>query len=169
LSREEHADALSIGRLERNPAFEHKEAWQMTENPLVGAWRLLSCEFRGADGQIRYPFGRDLAGYILYGQDGYMSVAIMGGDRPTFAAGDIRDGTVEEKVAASDTYISYCGRYDIQGDRVIHHIEVSFFPNWVGADQERFFELDGDQLSLRTPLLLVNGVQQAGYLVWKRV
>ena len=140
----------------------------MTENPLVGAWRLVSCDFRSADGQIRYPFGRDLAGYILYGQDGYMSAAIMGGHRPRFAADDIRGGTTEEKVAASDGYISYAGRYEIQSDRVIHHIEVSFFPNWIGVDQERFFELDGDDLTLRTPFLPIDGIEQAAYLVWKR-
>ena len=141
----------------------------MTLNPLVGSWRLVSCEFRGADGHIRYPYGRDLAGYILYGEDGYMSVSIMGADRPRFAADDLRGGTTEEKVAAADSYVSYSGTYEIRGDRVIHHIEVSFFPNWVGGDQERIFELDGDDLSLSTPPLLVNGVQQAAYLLWKRV
>jgi hypothetical protein len=140
----------------------------MAENPFVGAWRLVSCEFRGTDGQIRYPYGRDLAGYILYGQDGYMSVAIMGTERPRFAADDIRGGTTEEKVAAADTYISYCGRYEVRGDRVIHHIEVSFFPNWAGVDQERLFAFEDDELSLSTPPLLVNGVQQAAYLIWRR-
>lgn len=141
----------------------------MAQNPFVGTWRLLSCEIRRADGQVSYPFGQDLGGYILYSQDGYMSVALMSANRPQFAAGDIRGGTTEEKVAAADTYVSYCGRYEIQGDRVIHHIEVSFFPNWVGADQERFFNLDGDTLSLSTPPTLIGGIQQTAYLVWKRV
>jgi hypothetical protein len=141
----------------------------MATNPFVGTWRLVSCEQRTKDGQISYPFGQDPVGYIIYSHDGYMAVAFMSPNRGRFADGDIAGGTTEEKVAAVETYISYCGRYEVQGDRVIHHIEVSLFPNWIGVDQERFFELDGDELSLSTPPLLVNGVQQAAYLVWKRV
>ena len=60
-----------------------------------------------------------------------MSVAMMAANRLKFGAGDIAiaGGTDEEKVAAADTYLSYCGRYEIQGEKVVHHIEVSFFPN----------------------------------------
>ena len=41
-------------------------------------------------------------------------------------------GTDEEKLAAASTFVAYCGRYDYQGDRVIHEIEVAFYPNRVG-------------------------------------
>ena len=141
----------------------------MAQNPFVGTWRLLSLEVRRADGQVSYPWGQDAVGYIMYSQDGYMSVAFMCANRRRFAAGDILGGTTEEKVAAAVTFVAYCGRYEILGDRVIHHIEVSFFPNWTGADQERFYSLDGDKLSLYTPPLLVGGTQGTGYLVWQRV
>ena len=30
------------------------------------------------DGQVSYPLGKDAAGYIMYNEDGYMFVAIMG-------------------------------------------------------------------------------------------
>jgi hypothetical protein len=105
----------------------------------------------------------------MYSHDGYMSVAFMSANRRQFAAGDLMGGTSEEKVAAADSYVSYCGRYELQGDRVIHRIEVSFFPNWTGVDQERFWSLEGDRLSLSTPPLPLGGMQQAGYLVWERV
>jgi hypothetical protein len=78
-------------------------------------------------------------------------------------------GSTEEKVAAADTYISYCGRYEIQGDKVIHSIEVSFFPNWIGVKQERIFEFDGDRLSLSTLPALLDGKQQTAHMIWKRV
>jgi len=135
---------------------------------LVGTWRLLSCELRTADGRVSYPFGRDPVGYIMYSEDGYMSVAFMSANRPRFAVGDILGGTTEEKVTAAETYISYCGKYEIQGNKVIHHIEVSLFPNWIGVDQERIFEFEGDRLSLSTPPLLVGGMEQSAYLIWER-
>jgi hypothetical protein len=141
----------------------------MAQNPFIGTWRLVSCELRSADGQISYPFGQDAVGYIMYNEDGYMSVAIMGTNRPTFASGDIRGGSTEEKVAAADTYLSYCGRYELQRDKVIHHIEVSFFPNWFGVDQERIYEFDRDRLSLSTPPFLVSDMQQTAHLIWERV
>jgi hypothetical protein len=105
----------------------------------------------------------------MYSEDGYMSVAIMSTNRPKFASGDLWGGTTEEKVAAADTYVSYCGKYEVQADKVIHHIDVSFFPNWSGDDQTRFFKFEGDRLSLSTPPFLVAGIQQTAHLIWERV
>lgn len=104
----------------------------------------------------------------MYSGDGYMSVAFMREGRPRFTSGDIRGGTVEEKVAAVDGYTSYCGRYEVEGGRVAHHIEVSLFPNWVGESQERAYELRGDRLTLSTPLMLVGGIQLSTHLIWER-
>jgi len=105
----------------------------------------------------------------MYNADGYMSVTIMSSKRPKFSSGDIKGGTTEEKVAAADTYISYCGTYEIQQDTVIHHIELSFFPNWIGVDQKRMLSIEGDRLSLSTPPISVAGVEQTHHLIWERV
>ena len=106
-------------------------------NPLVGTWRLASFELSSADGKVHHPFGEDVAGHIIYGEDGYMSVTMSAASRPRCAAKDLRLASMEEKAAATDTYVSYSGRYEIQGDRVLHHVEVSLFPNWVGITHER--------------------------------
>ena len=71
-------------------------------------------------------------------------------------------------MAAVEGYVSYCGRYEVNGDKVIHHIEVSLFPNWVGVRQERMYELDGDRLTLSTPLMLVGGRRLSTHLIWER-
>jgi hypothetical protein len=132
-----------------------------------GAWRLVSIETRQEDGEL---FRRgERTGYLLYTDDGYVSVAFMKEGRPKFASGDIRGGTVEEKVAAVEGYVSYCGRYEVGEDTVIHHIEVSLFPNWVGVRQERAYEFDGDRLTLSTPLMLVGGRQLSTHVIWERV
>ena len=58
----------------------------MASNPLIGTWRLISWQNRSLlDGEVSYPLGKDAVGYIMYGQDRYMSVAIMRPDRPKFA------------------------------------------------------------------------------------
>ena len=141
----------------------------MSSNPLVGTWRLLSWETRSADGEISYPLGRDAVGIIVYTDDGYMFVAIMRPDREPFAAGDLLAGSGEEKARAAESYVSYCGRYEYQSDSVIHHVELSLFPNWSGVDQERLVEVTGNRLTLRTRPLLLEGREQTARLVWERV
>jgi len=141
----------------------------MTPNPLIGSWRLVSWENRSIDGQkISYPLGKDAVGYIMYNQDGYMAVAIMRPNRTKFAAGDLLGGSAAEKAQAAETYVSYCGRYEFRGDTVVHHVELSSFPNWVGVDQERLVELEGNRLTLSTRPILLGGIEQTAHLIWER-
>ena len=141
----------------------------MTSNPLVVTWRLISWENRSVDGQISYPLGEDVVGYIMYGPDGYMFVAIMNPDRPRFAAADLLSGSPEERAQAAGSYVSYCGRYEFRGDTVIHHVELSLFPNWVGVEQERLVEVRGNRLMLSTRPILLGGMQRTAHLIWERV
>jgi hypothetical protein len=60
--------------------------------------------------------------------------------RPGFAANDLFGGTMPERAQG---FVAYAGRYRFDGDRVVHHVELSLFPNWVGSDQERAVELSG--------------------------
>jgi hypothetical protein len=140
----------------------------MNSMALVGTWTLESWEVADADGAADQPFGPHPVGYITYGPDGYMAVSFMPPGRKPFAAADILGGTPAEKCAAIETYISYCGRYEIKGDRVYHHIQASLFPNWSGVTQERIVRLDGDTLRLSTPPLLIKGKLRTAHLVWKR-
>jgi Lipocalin-like domain len=64
--------------------------------------------------------------------------------------------------------VSYSGRYEFRGDSVIHHVELSLFPNWSGVDQERLVEVTGNRLTLRTKPLLLGGIEQSARVVWER-
>jgi hypothetical protein len=121
------------------------------------------------DGRVTYPFGPDAIGYVMFSEDGFMSVSVMSANRPKFSSADIMRGSTEEKVKAAETYIAYCGKYEIQDREVTIHPEVSFFPNWVGVDQIRIWDLVADRLTLTTPPLLVAGEQQTAQIVWNRV
>ena len=142
----------------------------MESNPLIGTWRLVSWENRSVvGGEVSYPLGEDAVGYIMYGQDGYMFVAIMRPDRAKFTAEDLFGGGVEERAQAAATYVSYCGRYEFRGDTVVHRVELSLFPNWIGVEQERLVEVAGDRLILSTRPILLGGVQRIARLIWERV
>ena len=141
----------------------------VTSNPLVGTWRLVSWENRSVDGQISHPLGEDAVGYIMYSPDGYVFVAIMRPDRPAFAVADLLGGSPEERAQAAGSYVSYCGKYEFRGDTVIHQVELSLFPNWVGVEQERLVEVRGDRLILSTRPILFGGMRRTAHLVWERV
>jgi hypothetical protein len=139
------------------------------QRELVGAWRLVSWENRAADGQLNYPMGVDARGYLVYAPDGRFSVTISRADRPRFAGGDLLAGTVSEKARAAEGFVAYSGRYTCRGDHVVHHVELSLFPNWVGSDQQRLADLSEDTLILSARTLLLGGKQQVPRLVWQRV
>jgi len=141
----------------------------MASNPLVGTWKLLSWENRSAEGEISYPFGEDAVGYLTHNPDGYMFVAMMRPERMEFTGGDLLRASAQEKAHAAETYMTYCGRYDFHGDSVVHHVELSLFPNWVGVEQARLVEVTGNRFTLSTRPMLLGGIQQSGHLIWERV
>ena len=133
----------------------------------IGTWKLIFIETMDENGGLFRRGHR--TGYLLYSKEGYMSVAFMKEGRPAFASGDIRGGTVEEKIAAVEGYVSYSGRFEVKGDKVVHKIEVSLFPNWVGVSQERLYEFEGNRLTLSTPLMLIGGRQLSTHVIWERI
>ena len=142
----------------------------MTRNPFAGTWKLVSYEVRRADGKVTYPWGDSPQGRLMYSEDGHVSVAMMGSDRTAFAARELKLGTPQEKVAAADSYISYAGRYEVvDGNRVVHHVEVSLFPNWVGKDQVRSFQFDSNRLMLTTEPDPSDEKRKTGHLIWERI
>jgi hypothetical protein len=129
----------------------------------------VSFETRTATGEVNYPFERDAVGYLSYTQEGYMAVAMMWANRSKFASADLRAASPEERLAAFDTYASYCGRYEVRGTTVVHRIELCLYPNWIGADEERYFEFSGNELILRTAPMMIGGVELTGRVIWQRV
>lgn len=142
----------------------------MAHKELLGTWKLISAEYRRKSGEPIEIYGADPMGQLTYDAHGNMSIQIMRRGRPMFAVADRLGGTPEEKKAALEGYLAYFGTFTINEERqsVTHHIQGSLLPNWVGVDQERFFEVNGNQLTLRTPSLMIGGQEAIGQIVWER-
>jgi hypothetical protein len=141
----------------------------MNESALTGTWKLVSFELRTGSAQAGHPFGEQPIGHIIYSADGHFAVTIMSAGRARFAAGDLFEGSAEEKSAAMETCLAYAGTFEVEEGRVVHHVAVSLFPNWAGTDQVRYFELAGDRLILSTPPILAGGGERTARLTLKRV
>ncbi len=140
----------------------------MSANPLIGTWRLVSFVVRDEGGGITHPFGRDAVGFITYTADGHMAVQFGRADRARLAGGDWVGATPAEVAAAARDYFAYCGSYEVRDGEVVHRVELSLMPNWIGAEQVRIVAFDGDTVTLATPPMPVGGRQQVATLVWQR-
>jgi hypothetical protein len=140
----------------------------MSANPLIGTWRLVSFEVRDVEGQVTYPFGRDAVGFITYSPDGHMAVQFGRAGRAHVTAGDWVAAAPAEIATAARDYIAYCGAYELRDGEVVHRVELSLLPNWIGGELVRLVKLDGDRVTLSTPPTPVGGQQQIATLVWER-
>lgn len=128
-------------------------------NTIVGTWRLVAAS----------PNSPLRAGYITYTGDGRMSAILSHGGRKPLSTGDRISASIEERAEAFATLFAYAGSYDVVGDKVVHHVEISSVENWVNTDLIRLVQFDGDKIILTTPPLSVGGKIQTTELVWERV
>ena len=125
------------------------------DKDLSGTWQLTAVDLRSAEGTSSHPFGRDVQGYLTYNPNGCMSVSIVKRNGPYHIA---QEQTAED-------FFSYSGTYEVRGETVTHHVNVSYLPNWSGLDQECAYRLHGDQLTLS---MQVPGFGKITHLIWER-
>lgn len=142
----------------------------MSDNPFAGTWTLVSSEMRTSSGDVFYPLGEDCAGRIFFDSAGNLSAQLMQVGRPEFASGDMMQGTTDEFVAAYKGFVSFWGayRFDADSRELRYVIEGSLFPNWVGHENLRFYEFEGNRLTFKTPPFPLAGQETEGVLIWER-
>jgi len=97
-----------------------------------------------------------------------MNVIISHGGRKLLLVPDRIAASLEQRAEAFATFFAYAGRYTVDGDKVIHHVEAASIQNWVGTDLIRMVRFQGDQIILRTPTMSVGGKMITTELVWTR-
>lgn len=141
----------------------------------VGMWRLVALNGeRPSTGAANAATDRP-TGAIIYDSTGHMAVQIQyKQNRPRFVQGP-NAGTAEEKSASFDAYTAYWGTYtvDAKAGTVTHHIEGALNPNNVGKDNLRYYEIQGNRLTLNNPDDGKGGFRDrrdtSRQLVWERV
>jgi hypothetical protein len=120
----------------------------------VGAWRLVSIE---GNPPGRTDFYDRPSGLIMYDPSGHMCVNIvLKADRKPFApyTKGLLTATTEEKAAAFDSYAAYFGTFtvDAKAGTVSHNLENNLIPGRQGTDNVRWFEFQGNDHLLLTPM-----------------
>ncbi len=145
-------------------------AWAQTHDRLAGKWKLVSVSSSTSSGERNdTPFGPSSTGFLTYTQDGRMTAMISYGGRKRLSSSDARSAPAEEQAEAFRTFVAYAGRYTLNGDKVIHHVEISSIQNWVDTDLIRSIRFEGERIVLLTPPTSVDGKIQAFELIWQRL
>ena len=107
----------------------------------------------------------------MYDGRGRFAGQIMATGRPPFATGNLLKGSGDEVRAAFEGYVAYYGSYSVDEAEglMVHDVEGSFYPNWIGDRQIRRFEFAGDgRLQLSTLPITGSRADLTVVLLWER-
>jgi hypothetical protein len=137
---------------------------------LIGTWRLRSWTATADDG-VEHPMGDPPEGVLVYTADGTMITTIGRADRPPIDGGDMLAGPDAQRLEAFTSFIAYSGTFRVDGDDVVHTVEMSLFPNWIGTEQRRHVSLGGGgrELELSAGPFVLRGRLSVQRLRWERV
>jgi hypothetical protein len=145
----------------------------MRENPLVGIWKLVSCDAMRTNGSRIPIYGKRPVGRLFYDSAGNMAVQIMRSGRRHCVSETKFGATDDEMKSAYEGYEAYFSTYAIDEERqtISHKVVGSLFPNWTGSTQQRYYAIDPqNRLVLSTAPI---GTKPAGNtiveLVWERL
>ncbi len=146
-----------------------------TQPSIVGTWRLLavySWTDKDKKDLNKQAYGPHPKGFITYTADGRMCVIETYDNRKPLSVNDLVKAPAAERAEAYSSVITYAGTYTLQGNTVIHYQQVLQSPgrNPLATDQVRTVTFQGpDRVSLRTPPVSRNGVQEFHEMFWERV
>jgi len=138
---------------------------------IVGTWTLVSYKHESFEGIVFYPMGPYALGRLIYTDNGFFSVTIMKSNRKELVSDNLFEASAEEKLAAADGFVSFSGKYSLgpESNKIVHTIDLSFFPNWIGASQSSTVALSEDTLEITNAALSsVPGTQDIAHTIWKR-
>lgn len=124
--------------------------------------------------RTRRPWGGTATGLLTYTEDGRMWAALMATDRPDVPTRTLSAAPPLMRAAAAAGFLIYAGSYSIEGGDVIHHVEISLLPNWVGTSERRHIDWiqtdNGLDLELTTPPTDTDGGRVfVQWLQWTRI
>jgi hypothetical protein len=113
---------------------------------LQGVWRVTSfkAQIVGDDTAPRDLLGPNPKGYLIFTPEGRTAVLISATDRKP-------PSTDADSLALMKSVIAYTGKYVVEGDKWVTKVDVSWNEVLNAQDQVRFFKIEGERLTVRTP------------------
>ncbi|MBF7687134.1 lipocalin-like domain-containing protein [Acinetobacter sp. EC24] len=117
-----------------------------TPPSIEGSWVLVSYKVEDQATNTFIPaMGEHPTGRVIFTADHRINFVLTGDNRNTNAKTDA------EKAALLDSVIAYTGKWSVTGNKWCTDVEAAWNPKWVGTQQCREFEINGDTLNVLTP------------------
>lgn len=88
--------------------------------------------------------GERPSGYVIFTPEGRLSFTLT-------AQGRKKPSNLDEHARLLQSIIAYTGIYRLEGNRWITDVDVAWNPEWVGTQQIRFYQVEGELLTVQTP------------------
>jgi hypothetical protein len=135
--------------LEAQSAHDVRERYTDIQNRFLGAWKLVSLEEPGADGQIHKA---NCSGMFVFTSDGKASVQVMYSNAQAGSA------------YAQGGYEASYGSYRINDSSIFTlHIDGAIVRTLIGRDLKRQYEIRGNRLTVKS-----TDPNEHWKVVWKR-
>ena len=118
---------------------------EQDKSQLIGSWQLLAAQLEMADTRERLDlFGPSPVGRVIFTRDGRMSAVLT-------ASGRTAPVDVPGAAALFGSMMAFSGTFRFEeGAEVVLSCDMAWHPAWAGTEQVRFYEFNGDRLTLRT-------------------
>lgn len=128
---------------------------RVTQQDLIGAWRLVDIDVEGPAGREVDPFyGSGSRGLLIYDASGWFSVQIEGSGRPALQVPSVRpvpeqsESSARLKAAVLDSYYAYYGTwsFDQATSTVTHRAKGALYPGEDAATYMQHVEVVNRQM-----------------------
>jgi Lipocalin-like domain len=119
---------------------------------LIGTWKQLSGTMVEEGGsEQKSNLSAEPNGYVNFSADGRLILLSTDSARKA-PAGQVP--TPAEAEALYRSMIAYAGTYEVEGNKVTYDLDVTWNQSWTGTKQVRFWEVNGDRLTVTTPKIV---------------
>jgi hypothetical protein len=128
---------------------------RITQQDLIGAWRLVDIEVEGPGGrEVDTFYGSGSRGLVIYDVSGWFSVQIEGSGRPAVQvpsarpAPELSESNARLNAAVLDSYYAYYGTwsFDPVTSTVTHHAKGALYPGEDEATYAQHVEIVGRRM-----------------------
>ena len=140
------------------------------EDEIYGTYRLISASRQILEtGQVVDTFGKNPNGLIMYDSSGHFLVVITYDGRPK--PDSIEKMTDQQRADLHRTMTAYGGTYTFDGEKVAHHIDLSWNEVWAGTTAIRDVKREGNRLIYvtRPAPFASDGKMSVVTLVWEKI
>jgi hypothetical protein len=140
---------------------------QIDQAKLLGRWRIVEWVQRYDDGRRIYPYGTNPQGFIQYDAE-RMFCFVCSGERAKLSGGQWTAPDAD-KAAAYTSCFAYSGTYEVSGSEILHKVDLSLYPNWVGTVQRRSATfIDDGRIALSARMEENTADARTAELIWQR-